>query len=191
MPPIIPHRTIDGVERKRCSTCNEWHVLGNYTRKATRADGLCDKCKTCWSEYRRERADMDREYRANNRDKVNLWKQNERRRALDNHSESVIRRRVKENISRRLRLFLGGQKSRSTMDLVGCTVEDLKAHLESTWTDGMSWKNYGVHGWHIDHKLPCASFDHEDEEQVARCWNWTNLQALWAEDNLKKGARVL
>jgi hypothetical protein len=165
--------------------------MGNYSIKTTRADGLSDKCRACWAVYRRERAALDKAYRANNRDKVNIWKKNERRRAVDEHLESAIRKRLKENIARRLRLFLGGQKSQATMDLVGCTIEDLKAHLESTWTDGMSWENYGVHGWHIDHKLPCASFDHENDEQVALCWNWTNLQALWADDNLKKGARIL
>jgi len=75
------------------------------------------------------------------------------------------------------------------MDIIGCSVEELKTHIESTWQPGMSWDNYGVHGWHIDHRVPCAVFDQSDDTQVKACWNWTNLQAMWAEDNLKKGAK--
>ena len=53
----------------------------------------------------------------------------------------------------------------------------------------MSWDNYGTHGWHIDHIRPCASFDLSDEEQQKICFHYTNLQPLWAEDNLKKSKK--
>ena len=191
MPSLIEHMHQNGIEVKRCSTCTEWKPLDQYTVKMSRNDGLCDKCKSCWTQYRKDRADHDKEYRKNNRDKVNTWKRNERHRKLESPDEKFIQRQVKENLARRLRLLLEGQKSQNTMDIIGCSVEELKKHLESTWSEGMSWDNYGVHGWHIDHRLPCASFDHSDELQINQCWNWTNLQAMWAEDNLKKGARIV
>jgi hypothetical protein len=67
-------------------------------------------------------------------------------------------------------------------------VEQLRQHLEAQFTDGMSWDNYGRDGWHIDHIRPCASFDLTDPEQQRQCFHYTNLQPLWAADNIRKGA---
>jgi hypothetical protein len=80
-------------------------------------------------------------------------------------------------------------KSNSTMELAGCTVAQLRQHLEARFTDGMSWENYGKHGWHIDHIRPCASFDLTDPEQQRQCFHYTNLQPLWAADNIRKGGK--
>lgn len=71
------------------------------------------------------------------------------------------------------------------MELVGCSIDKLKQHLESKFTEGMSWDNYG--DWHVDHIKPCASFDLSDPEQQRLCFNYKNLQPLWAADNLSKG----
>ena len=71
------------------------------------------------------------------------------------------------------------------MELTGCSKEDLIKHLESQFTDGMTWENYGE--WHIDHIRPCCSFNLEDPEEQKTCFHWTNLQPLWAIDNMKKG----
>tara|TARA_R110000751_G_scaffold131998_3_gene234420 strand:- start:438 stop:656 length:219 start_codon:yes stop_codon:yes gene_type:complete len=66
-------------------------------------------------------------------------------------------------------------------------------HLEDQFQDGMSWENYGrpngdyLEGWHIDHIKPCALFNLEDASQQKECFHYTNLQPLWAEDNLSKG----
>ena len=83
------------------------------------------------------------------------------------------------------RLYMAVQyKSCKTMELTGCSLEDLTKHLESKFTEGMTWENYGQ--WHIDHIRPCASFNLEDPEEQKKCFHWTNLQPLWAADNLKK-----
>ena len=81
----------------------------------------------------------------------------------------------------------GAYKIAKTETLLGCTVAEARAHLESQFLLGMSWDNHGE--WHIDHIKPCASFDLTDFEQQKRCMHYTNLQPLWAEDNLRKGAR--
>jgi hypothetical protein len=78
-------------------------------------------------------------------------------------------------------------KNGGTMDLTGCTVEELRHHLEAQFADGMSWENYGRNGWHVDHIRPCASFDLTDPEQQRQCFHYTNLQPLWAADNIRKG----
>lgn len=80
------------------------------------------------------------------------------------------------------------QKSARTMELTGCTMEFLRAYLESKFEDGMSWDNYGV--WHVDHIIACANFDLSDPEQQRICFHYTNLQPMWGEQNLKKGARL-
>jgi hypothetical protein len=95
------------------------------------------------------------------------------------------------NLRTRLRDALQGKnKSATTQKLLGCTFERAHAHLESKFTRGMSWGNYGLHGWHVDHIIPCASFDLTDPEQQRQCFHYTNLQPLWAEDNLRKSDKL-
>ena len=80
-----------------------------------------------------------------------------------------------------------GHKSERTMSLIGCDAETLRRHIETLWSPGMSWANYGHDGWHVDHVRPCASFDLTNPEQQKACFHWTNLQPLWAADNIRKG----
>ena len=81
-----------------------------------------------------------------------------------------------------------GRKAVRTMSLVGCSIAELRAYLEAKFTSGMSWDNYGE--WHIDHIKPCASFNLADEKQQRECFHFTNLQPLWAQDNMRKGAKI-
>ena len=74
-----------------------------------------------------------------------------------------------------------GKKPTSTFKWIGCSPEELKAHLESLFTEGMTWENYGE--WHVDHIRPVCSFTAEEWEQVN---HYTNLRPLWAEDNIAK-----
>ena len=186
MPALIEHRINKGTEVKRCSTCTDWKPLHEYTLKKSRSDGLCDKCKSCWTKYRHERSQKDKDYRKANREKVNAWNRTKYIRSKENQTDVYTQRRVKENIARRLRLLLEGQKSQKTSDLLGCSAEQLRRHIESTWTDEMSWDNYGSRGWHIDHVIPCAAFDQGDEFERRACWNYRNLRALWGDENLAK-----
>ena len=75
-------------------------------------------------------------------------------------------------------------KAGHTFDLIGCSVLDLMRHLENQFQDGMNWEN--ISEWHIDHIRPCASFDLTDPEQQKQCFHYSNLQPLWATDNLAK-----
>jgi len=81
-----------------------------------------------------------------------------------------------------------GAKSASTLQLLGCTVDELKVKLESRFHPGMTWDNYGE--WHVDHIKPCASFDLSDPAQQQLCFHWTNLQPLWALENLQKSDKL-
>ena len=75
-------------------------------------------------------------------------------------------------------------KNSKARELIGCSYQELKQHLQSLFVEGMSWDNFGE--WHIDHIRPCASFDLTDPEQQKECFHYTNLQPLWAADNLAK-----
>jgi hypothetical protein len=81
----------------------------------------------------------------------------------------------------------GRFKSKRTIELLGCSIEEVWNHLESKFKSGMTKENHGL--WHIDHIKPCASFDLTDPEQQAICFHYTNLQPLWAVDNRRKGSR--
>ena len=78
-------------------------------------------------------------------------------------------------------------KSKHTLKLLSCSLESLKKHLESQFKPGMSWSNYGK--WHVDHIIPCASFDLSKSEEQRKCFHYTNLQPLWAEDNWQKSRK--
>ena len=92
----------------------------------------------------------------------------------------ILRRRIQHVIK-------GNSKFAPSLELLGCTPEEVRNHLQSQFTEGMTWGNHGQHGWHVDHIRPCASFDMSEPEQQKACFHYTNLQPLWAEDNFKKG----
>jgi hypothetical protein len=99
--------------------------------------------------------------------------------------------KITENCRGRLREILlvsSINKKTKTFDIIGCSPEFLKNHLENQFTDGMSWDNYGYYGWHIDHIIPLSSANTEDE--IYKLCHYTNLQPLWAKDNLVKGTKL-
>jgi hypothetical protein len=97
--------------------------------------------------------------------------------------------RLVDAIRRRMRLVING-KSKGVFKSLGCTADDLRGHLELQFRDGMSWENYGLYGnkWHLDHIRPVCSFKLPDD--LAECFALSNLQPLWAKDNLAKHAKV-
>jgi hypothetical protein len=92
--------------------------------------------------------------------------------------------------SRMCEVLKGLRKSETTDVLLGCTRQELLSHLTAKFKEGMSLENYGPNGWHIDHIVPCASFDLSDPIPQRMCFSYTNLQPLWAMENVEKGARI-
>ena len=88
-------------------------------------------------------------------------------------------------------IYKNTKKCKKTLELTGCTLEFLYNYLESKFTKGMSWDNYGKFGWHIDHIIPCSSFDMSNPEEQKKCFHYTNLQPLWWLDNLKKSNKIM
>jgi hypothetical protein len=97
---------------------------------------------------------------------------------------------LKHNLRARLRTALKcGHKAGSAVLDLGCSIEELKKHLESQFVPGMTWDNWGHHGWHIDHIVPLDAFDLTDHNQLAAACHYTNLRPLWAKANLAKGSK--
>ena len=117
-------------------------------------------------------------------EKGRLMRQRANRKRLST-PKGKITNRVRSNVYKHLKLR-GLTKGGRTFELLGYTGKELYDHLESQFTDGMSWENMGE--WHIDHIRPVASFnfDSTDHPEFKKCWSLDNLQPLWAADNLVK-----
>lgn len=95
--------------------------------------------------------------------------------------------RIRQSLSARLRSLLKGEnKSIRTVEVVGCSYEELRKYLEDKFQNGMSWNNYGRGGWHIDHIKPCNLFDLTNPGELKKCFHFSNLQPLWEKENIVK-----
>lgn len=76
------------------------------------------------------------------------------------------------------------------MDLLDASIDEARGHLESLFKPGMTWANHKTDGWHIDHIVPCSSFDLTDPIQQKKCFHYTNLQPLWHYENMDKHTKI-
>ena len=114
------------------------------------------------------------------------------------HIRDYVNNRYSSDINYRLKciararmysLIKGKNKSVHSLVLLGCSVQQWKMHLESTFKVGWNWNNHGIR-WEIDHIIPVSLFDLTDIEQQKKCFNYTNTQAMSKEDNRKKSNRT-
>jgi len=169
----VNHETIDDVIGKKCCRCKKWEPLTNYNFDKDHWDKLRNDCKECLKKYRQE-----------NRTQISatIIKYEKARKLVDPAFKLVktLRSRLGSAIKNQNAI-----KSDKTMELVGCTIPFLRGYLEAKFKVGMTWENHGE--WHIDHIKPCASFNLLDKEEQSKCFNYKNLQPLWANENLSKG----
>jgi hypothetical protein len=108
-------------------------------------------------------------------------------------SKADLLKRLRGNLVSRLRFKMGPNRKLSAsivaIQNLGCSIEQLHVHLESKFQLGMTWENYGRYGWHVDHIVALANFDVSNIEHLKYACHYTNLQPLWAEDNLSKGSK--
>jgi len=163
-----------GPKVKKCVICGEDFIA------KTKAEKYCSKVE-CWKEYLRNRA---------------------KKGYHNNHIEILkrIKRKFKTNpelyLKHKIRIVVRGQLKKNkadkfgrTFEMVGCSPNKLKKHLENKFKYGMSWDNYGHDGWVVDHIRPCCSFDLTKEAEQRKCFNYRNLQPLWEVDNLHKSGK--
>jgi hypothetical protein len=164
-----------------------------------------EKAKERDAKYRRENPEKVKErnakYRRENPEKIKesrtKFYQENPEKAKEYHAKYKNKRykndenfRIVTLLRNRLGHALKSQsakKSKSAQELAGCSRDELWEHLEKQFKDGMIRQNLGK--WHVDHIKPCSLFDLTDPEQQKECFNYKNLQPLWAEENLRKGAK--
>lgn len=152
---------------KQCATkksVERWHGMTN-DQKLAHSRSLVDTPEKRWRKQGNH----------------NRWKRKKRK---EDPSFAII-----ESFRARLCKIIPS-KEEATKELIGCTPDQLRIHLELSFKKGMSWANYGSY-WHVDHILPVASFDHSVASQRRQCWHWTNLQPLEARENMSKSDKIL
>ena len=137
-------------------------------------------------EIKKNWLDKNPEKRKEYRENYKLRKHERRKERRDNDPVFNLTNRMRCRIWKYLNI-LEITKTNKTFDIVGCTPQFLKEHLETQFIDGMSWDNRSE--WHIDHIIPLSSAKTEDE--LYKLCHYENLQPLWAEDNLKKSNKIL
>jgi len=180
---------------KVCTKCKIEKALDSFHKDANGYLGRKSSCKDCKKKYNQDRYSENsekymsytRDYYKKNRDSI-IEKKIE-------YNKEYIKERVKNPIIRlqhnlRSRTgiafrFMGYAKNTKTKEILGAEWEFVKVYMENQFTDGMSWSNYGE--WHVDHIKPLSSA--KTEEDLLNLCHYSNLQPLWAIDNIKKGSK--
>lgn len=165
---------VDSINNKICSCCKLEKPKTTFYKSKNKKEGLHYYCKECALnknnslEYKEYKYKYDKQYRRNKLETDINYK-----------LRLILRKRVRNA------LFAKGiSKKYDTFSLIGCSVNELKIYLESKFTKGMTWKNYGNKGWHIDHIKPCCLFDLTKEDEQRKCFHYTNMQPLWATSKI-------
>lgn len=169
---------------KTCTRCKIYKESEKFSKDSKRVDGLQPNCKEC-----------SRAWYLKNRTKI-LQKAFENKDFLSKRKLEYQTRRRKEdpafrlaqNLRNRLNKVLKGRlKAGSAIRELGCSPSELKTHIENQFKPGMDWKNHG--DWHVDHIKPLSKFDLTDLSELREACHYSNLQPLWAKENLEKRDR--
>lgn len=121
----------------------------------------------------------------------------ENRLKLIRNQHQYVKNRLKIDINFRLTTYLRSRlynaikrnyKAGSAVKDLACSISEFRLYIEKQFKIGMSWDNYGT--WHIDHKVPLSYFDLSDRKQLLQACHYTNLQPMWALDNIKKSNKL-
>jgi len=169
---------------KTCNKCKVSKGHSEYHRCSRSDDNFKHTCRECRNkrtrEYKKNKYNTDEIFRHKTLKQDIEWRTQKRK---DKTSITAI----KDSLRARLNTSISNAyKTGSAVSDLGCSIEELKKHLECQFQDGMTWSNRGLKGWHIDHIKPLDSFDLTNKEELKKAVHYSNLQPLWAKDNLKK-----
>ena len=169
-------------------TCLECKTI--FYTKLTRKIFCQDKCRTNSScrrhrkkykeRYNRHQVEYNKIFRKLNPEKTRQY-QNKSIKKWLTKPENKLAHNLRVRINHALK---GNTKSLSTELLLGCSFEEFRNYIELKFKVGMSWENRSQ--WHIDHIKPCCEFDLSKKSEQLKCFNYSNLQPLWPEENLAK-----
>lgn len=187
---------------KICSKCKEEKQIDNFSIRSK--NGRKSHCKECISKkfqidyynnlekFRNNGRKYQADYRKKNKEKYRNYQNKWKIKTYYTKYRYDINFKITQSLRSRInKLLKNKNKYYHSIELLGCSIYELKIHLKSKFQEGMTWENYGKYGWHIDHIRPCISFDLMNEEQQKLCFHYTNLQPLWAFDNLSKGGKYV
>lgn len=190
---------------KICTKCNLAKPFDGFSRSKSKKDGLVSWCKECvrpagklWKESNRDKVNASsRAHYARvplkRREAHEKWKANnpEKMKEAKRRCRTTPKGKIEANVRGAIhKTITKGMKHAKTFIALGYTPEELMAHLEDLFLPGMTWENYG--DWHIDHIIPLAVHNYSSTEDFdfKRAWALSNLQPLWAHDNIAKGAKI-
>jgi sulfur relay (sulfurtransferase) complex TusBCD TusD component (DsrE family) len=171
---------------KICRKCSTEKSVSEFKKTTKSSDGHYHICNTCWKprEWNKDKQKIsEKKYVDRHPDKI---------RAKNKRQAKNINRRIRNSLNKRIMSALkksSQKKIKKTMAYTGCDIQFLKMWFEYLFTDEMTWENYGL--WHIDHVLPCSSFDLTMTEAIQECFNWKNLRPCWGADNLEKSSHII
>jgi len=180
------NRVVDIIlTHKICHTCKINKTISKFKQTLNSKDGYFQICTDCrpnnWTKEKQR--ESEKKYVNNNREKFReKWKK----------QGQNINRRIRDSLNHRISemlLKIGHSKKNKTVDYIQCDKEFLKKWFEYLFEEGMNWENYGE--WHIDHVIPCSSFNLSNEEDQKKCFSWKNLRPCWAKENIIKGGKIL
>ena len=163
----------------------EHRVEARKAYSAANRDKQRQRYERFWSDPAKAQAakEKQRQYAKANREALTAKDVAYRKQRKQNDPAFRVVTNLRNRVYSAVMAVKAGKKTVSGAKLLGCSPEFLVKHLEDQFLPGMSWENYGLHGWHVDHVRPVASFS---DPQDPNCWHYTNLQPLWAEDNRRK-----
>lgn len=169
----------------KVSIKNEQHKIYMQQTKEERSAAR----KKHYEKNKERLKEKQREYLDKNREKIResrrgYYREYMRKRRENDPTFKVLTRM--RDFNRRCVEAIRGVKNWRTATILGYTPDELRLHIESQWQDGMSWENYGE--WHIDHIKSIKQHLNEGIDDIKIINALTNLQPLWAFDNLSKGA---
>jgi hypothetical protein len=180
----------------------EWYQNNKEQKKKTSAEWYqnnkehANKVSKEWYQNNKEHAaKVSKEWRLKNKEKDKndqakwrLENKEWRRNYENNRYKTDINFRLTKLCRGRIRKIIKGEnKSVSTMELIGCTPDELRQHLESKFEPWMNWENQGLGGWDVEHIIPMSKFNLICPVQQHACCHWSNLQPMEHIANIKKG----
>jgi hypothetical protein len=181
--PLTPEQK----ERQR-EYCCEYYKAHPLTPEQKEARCMYEQQRRDDPEWLARKKEYNREYmpewRHHNADAIREYTHTYYHEVRKDDPEYIVISRCRNRLTDAVKAA-GTKKYCKTLDLIGCSPAELVSWIESQFKPGMSWDNRSE--WHIDHIRPVASFDMLDPEQQRECFRFTNLQPLWAKDNLSKG----
>jgi hypothetical protein len=152
----------------------------DYAKKNKKT--IKEKVKIYYQNNINNRLSYAKQYRENNKEKRNAYETNRKKTDIIYKLKHLVRNRINKFLV--LKKF---NKKNKAFEIIGCTPQELKNYLEQKFIGDMCWDNQGK--WHIDHKIPLSSAS--NEEELYKLCHFTNLQPLWAEDNIRKGNKLI